>query len=86
MHHVRQENMPFLVVSHGVCRSGAGRHRCFGVRSMERPVLGRAASDPMTDSTHPRGRGTWPVNGKTFEAEGRIFVIRPAKFTFSRRG
>ena len=78
MHHVRQENLPFVGSSHEFVGAQQGDTRCLFSFFMGNRVQGRARiAILMMKFSSSEGRGIWTVDGKTIEGSaGDIFVIK----------
>jgi len=79
MHHVRQENLPFVGSSHEFVGSEQGNTGVSVFLFHGKPGAGPGPHRHPYDEIQfiREGRGIWTVNGKTFEAgPGDIFVIK----------
>jgi quercetin dioxygenase-like cupin family protein len=85
MHHVRQENLPFVGSSHEFVGAEQGDTGVSVFLFHGKPGPGGKPCSGPGPHRHPydeiqfirEGRGVWTVNGKTFEGSaGDIFVIK----------
>jgi quercetin dioxygenase-like cupin family protein len=79
MHHVRQENLPFVGSSHEFVGADQGDTNVSVFLFQGQPGSGPGPHRHPYDEIQfiREGRGMWTVNGKTFEAgPGDIFVIK----------
>ena len=79
MHHVRQENLPFIDSSHQFVGAEQGDTGISVYLFHGEPGSGPGPHRHPYDEIQfiREGRGVWTVNGKTFEgAAGDIFVIK----------
>jgi quercetin dioxygenase-like cupin family protein len=85
MHHVRQENLPFVGSSHEFVGSEQGGTGVSVFLFHGKPGPGGKPGSGPGPHRHPydeiqfirEGRGVWTVDGKTFEGgAGDIFVIK----------
>ena len=85
MHHVRQENLPFVGSSHEFVGAEQGDTDVSVFLFHGKPGPGGKPGAGPGPHRHPydeiqfirEGRGVWTVNGKTFEGSaGDIFVIK----------
>ena len=78
MHHVRQENLPFVGSSHEFVGAEQGNTGVSVFLFHGKPGSGPGPHRHPYDEIQfiREGRGVWTVNGKTFEGHaGDIFVI-----------
>lgn len=76
MHHVRQENLPFVGSSHEFVGAEQGDTSVSVFLFHGKPGSG-PHRQPYDEIQFIReGRGVWTVNGKAFEGAGDIFVIK----------
>ena len=79
MHHVRQENLPFVGSSHEFVGAEQGDVNVSVFLLSAKPGKGPGPHRHPYDEIQfvREGRGIWTVNGQTFEgAAGDIFVIK----------
>ena len=79
MHHVRQENLPFVGSSHEFVGVEQGNTNVSVFLFHGKPGSGPGPHRHPYDEIQfiREGRGEWTVNGKTFEGRaGDIFVIK----------
>jgi len=79
IHHVRQENLPFVGSSYEFVGAEQGDTGVSVFLFYGKPASGPGAHRHPSDEIQliREGRGTWTVDGKTFEGgAGDIFVIK----------
>ena len=88
MHHVRQENLPFVGSSHEFIGAQQGDTSVSVFLFHGKPGSGPGPHRHPYDEIQfiREGRGIWTVDGKTFEGgAGTSLSSRPGKFTASKR-
>ena len=88
MHHVRQENLPFVGSSHEFVGAQQGDTSVSVFLFHGKPGSGPGPHRHAYDEIQfiREGRGIWTVDGKTLRVvQGTSLSSRPGKFTASKR-